>query len=136
MLKDADPEFLLAAIRIVHAGSAVIAAVLVGLVLGSFYFWAGARSLLASISGSPGLVLPAIPLGLLAIVASGAALLTLVAFVVPSRRATRIAPVATLAVESPILVGHHSHRPANCSSSLKALTGRPSEQFFGSFTCP
>jgi putative ABC transport system permease protein len=99
VLKDADPEFLLAAIRIVHAGSAVIAAVLVGLVLGSFYFWAGARSLLASISGSPGLVLPAIPLGLLAIVASGAAVLTLVAFVVPSRRATRIAPVATLAVE-------------------------------------
>lgn len=46
-----------------------------------------------------GLVLPAIPLGLLAIVASGAAVLTLVAFVVPSRRATRIAPVAALAVE-------------------------------------
>ena len=76
-----------------------IAAVLVGLVLGTFYGWAGAQSLLGSISGSPGLVLPAIPLGLLAIVSSGAAVLTLVASVAPSRRATRIAPVAALAVE-------------------------------------
>jgi putative ABC transport system permease protein len=76
-----------------------IAAVLVGLVLGTFYGWAGAQSLLGSISGSPGLVLPAIPLGLLAIVSGGAAVLTLVASVAPSRRATRIAPVAALAVE-------------------------------------
>ena len=75
VLKDADPEFLLASIRTVHAGSAVIGAVLVGLVL------------------------PAIPLGLLAIVASGAAVLTRAASVVPSRRATRITPVTALAVE-------------------------------------
>ena len=76
-----------------------IAAVLVGLVLGVFYGWAGAQSLLGSISGSPGLVLPVIPLGLLVIVSGGAAALTLVASVAPSRRATSIAPVAALAVE-------------------------------------
>ena len=76
-----------------------IAAVLVGLVLGSFYGWAGAQSLLGSITGSPGIVLPVIAPGLLAIVAGGAAILTLVASVAPSRRATRIAPVAALAVE-------------------------------------
>lgn len=75
------------------------AAVLVGLVLGTFYGWAGAQSLLGSISGSPGLVLPAIPAGLLVILAAAAALLTVVASVAPSRRATRIAPVAALAVE-------------------------------------
>jgi len=76
-----------------------VAAVLVGLVLGTFYGWAGAQSLLGSINGSPGLVLPAIPLALLLILAGSAALLTLVASIAPSRRATRIAPVAALAVE-------------------------------------
>jgi putative ABC transport system permease protein len=76
-----------------------VAAVLVGLVLGTFYGWAGAQSLLGSITGSPGIVLPAIPLALLAILAVAAAVLTLVASVAPSRRATRIAPVAALAVE-------------------------------------
>ena len=49
--------------------------------------------------GSPGLVLPAIPVGLLASLAGAAAVLTLVASVAPSRRATRIVPVAALAAE-------------------------------------
>jgi putative ABC transport system permease protein len=76
-----------------------VAAVLVGLVLGIFYGWAGAQSLLGSIQGSPGLVLPAVPLALLGILVAAAAALTVVASVAPSRRATRIAPVAALAVE-------------------------------------
>ncbi len=76
-----------------------VAAVLVGLVLGIFYGWAGAQSLLGSIKGSPGLVLPAVPLALLGILVVAAAVLTLVASVAPSRRATRIAPVAALAVD-------------------------------------
>lgn len=76
-----------------------IAATLVGLVLGTFYGWAGAQSLLGSITGSPGLVLPSIPVGLLATLAGAAAVLTLVASVAPSRRATRVVPVAALAVE-------------------------------------
>ena len=76
-----------------------VAATLLGLVLGTFYGWAGAQSLLGSITGSPGLVLPAIAVGLLASLAGAAALLTLVASVAPSRRATRIVPVAALAAE-------------------------------------
>ncbi|MET4782296.1 FtsX-like permease family protein [Glaciihabitans sp. UYNi722] len=76
-----------------------VAAVLVGLVLGIFYGWAGAQSLLGSIQGSPGFVLPVVPLALLGILVVAAAVLTLVASVAPSRRATRVAPVAALAVE-------------------------------------
>lgn len=87
------------AMILVESAQLTVAAVLVGLVLGTFYGWAGAQSLLGSINGSPGLVLPTIPLALIVIVAVGAALLTLVASVAPSRRATRIAPVAALAVE-------------------------------------
>jgi putative ABC transport system permease protein len=75
------------------------AAVLVGLVLGIFYGWVGAQSLLGSIPGSGGLIVPTVPLVLLAVVVVAAAVLTLVASVAPSRRATRIAPVAALAVE-------------------------------------
>ena len=76
-----------------------VAAVFVGLVLGTFYGWAGAQSMLGSITGSPGVILPAIPLSLLGIVAVGAGVLTLVASVAPARRATRVAPVAALTVE-------------------------------------
>jgi len=75
------------------------ASVLVGLVLGSFYGWVGAQSMFGSINGSPGFVAPGIPLPFLAGVVILAALLTLVASVGPSRRATRVTPVAALALE-------------------------------------
>lgn len=84
---------------IAESAQLTVAAVLVGFVLGTFYGWAGAQCLLGSITGSPGLVAPTIPVGLLAILAAGCAVLTLVASVAPSRRATRIAPVAALAVQ-------------------------------------
>ena len=74
-----------------------LASVLVGLVLGTFYGWVGAQSLLGAISGSPGVVAPSVPVVLLVIVAVAAAVLTLAASVTPSRRATRVAPVAALA---------------------------------------
>jgi len=76
-----------------------LASVLVGLVLGTFYGWAGAQSLFGSINGSPGIVVPGIPLLFLAGVVVLAGALTVGASVGPSRRATRIAPVAALAVE-------------------------------------
>lgn len=75
------------------------AALLVGLVLGIGYGWAGAQSLLGSAAGVPGLVLPVVPIWLLVAVAASAAVLTVVASVAPSRRATRIVPVEALAME-------------------------------------
>ena len=83
---------------LVESASLTVAAVLVGLVLGTFYGWVGAQSLLGSINGSPGIVLPSIPLLLLVVVVAASAVLTLAASVAPSRRATRVAPVAALAV--------------------------------------
>ena len=53
--------------------------------------------MLGAISGSPGVVAPSVPVVLLVIVAVAAAVLTLAASVTPSRRATRVAPVAALA---------------------------------------
>jgi putative ABC transport system permease protein len=87
--------------RMILAESAQLtaAAVLVGLLLGTFYGWAGAQSLLGSINGIPGIVLPTIPLALLGIVALAAVILTIASSVTPSRRATRVTPVAALAVE-------------------------------------
>jgi putative ABC transport system permease protein len=75
------------------------AAVLVGLVLGTFYGWAGAQSLLGAINGAPGLIVPVFPWTVIAVVVVASAVLTLVASVAPSRRATRVAPVIALAVE-------------------------------------
>jgi len=82
---------------LVESASLTAAAVLVGLVLGTFYGWVGAQSMLGAISGAPGLVAPTVPVALLAIVVVAAVVLTLVASVAPSRRATRVAPVAALA---------------------------------------
>ncbi|MFC0678221.1 FtsX-like permease family protein [Lysobacter korlensis] len=76
-----------------------LAAVLVGLILGAFYGWAGAQSLLGAIDGSPGLVVPGVPWVLLGVIAVAAALLTWGASLAPSRRATRVTPVAALAVD-------------------------------------
>ncbi|KGJ71929.1 hypothetical protein GY21_18775 [Cryobacterium roopkundense] len=73
------------------------AAVAVGLVLGTFYGWAGAQSLIGGIPGSPGIVMPIVPLDLIGVIVAAAAGLAAVASIAPSRRATRITPVAALA---------------------------------------
>ncbi|MEO6115716.1 MAG: ABC transporter permease [Pseudolysinimonas sp.] len=74
-------------------------AVLLGLVLGGFYGWVGAQSFLGSINGSPGIVLPAVPWLIVGIVVVAGAALTAIASWAPSRRATKVSPVAALAVE-------------------------------------
>jgi len=83
---------------VAEAAQMSVAAAGVGLILGVFYGWAGAQSLLGSVEGS-GFVPPSVPWALLVTVAAAAALLTVVASVAPSRRATRITPVEALVFE-------------------------------------
>lgn len=84
---------------LVESAQLTSAAVLVGLVLGIFYGWAGAQSLLGSLDGNPVFVMPVIPIALLAIVVPAAVALTIAASIAPSRTATRVSPVTALAVE-------------------------------------
>lgn len=84
---------------VLEAAQLTIAAVAVGLALGIFYGWAGAQSMLGAINGSPGLIAPAVPWLVIVVIIVLAAVLTAAASVAPSRRATRIAPVAALAAD-------------------------------------
>ncbi|MDY0910297.1 ABC transporter permease [Microbacterium sp. CFBP9034] len=87
---------------LLEAAHITIAAVATGLVLGIAYGWAGAQSLLGSAPmppawQSPTLVAPAVPWVPVALIVVATAVLTLVAAVVPTRLATRVAPVEALA---------------------------------------
>jgi putative ABC transport system permease protein len=82
-----------------ESGQLVLTAVALGLVLGTVYGWAGAHSLVGVARGVPGLAFVGIPWPLIAVVGGGGVLLTLVASVAPSRRATRVAPVGALGAE-------------------------------------
>jgi putative ABC transport system permease protein len=87
---------------LLEAAHVTVTALVVGLVLGIAYGWAGAQSVLGSVRmpptwSSPTFVLPAVPLVPLLVVIGATAVLTLVAAVVPTRLATRVAPVAALA---------------------------------------
>lgn len=84
---------------IIESAHHTIAAVGVGLVLGIAYGWTGAQSLLGSLDGSPGLVLPSVPWLLLVLVVVAAALLTAAASVAPARQATSVPPVVALAID-------------------------------------
>ena len=87
---------------LLEAAHITIAATVTGLVLGVAYGWAGAQSLLGSIAVpplwmSPTFVPPAIPLLPVGLIVAATAVLTLAAAVVPTRLATRVAPVEALA---------------------------------------
>ncbi|MFZ4895746.1 FtsX-like permease family protein [Plantibacter sp. Mn2098] len=84
---------------LVESAQLTTASVLVGLVLGACYGWAGAQSMFGSVTGHPGLIVPAVPWVVVGVIVVLAAVLTAAAAVAPSRRATRIAPVAALAVD-------------------------------------
>ncbi len=84
---------------VIEAALYAAAAVSVGLLLGIVYGWAGAQSLLGSAPGVDGIAPPSVPWQLVVVIALAATLLTVVASVLPARRATRIAPVEALAVD-------------------------------------
>jgi putative ABC transport system permease protein len=74
-----------------------VTAVVLGLVLGTVYGWAGAQSLMGAIT--KGVAVPGIPWVTLLVIVGAGALLTAIASFTPTRRATRVTPVAALAVE-------------------------------------
>lgn len=89
---------------LLEAAHITVTATLAGLVLGIAYGWAGAQSLLGSVAApplwmSPTVVPPAIPFWPIAAIVVATAVLTLVAAVVPTRLATRVAPVEALAAD-------------------------------------
>lgn len=82
-----------------EAAQLTAAAMIVGLVLGIGYGWVGAQSFIGTAPGVGGLMAPVIPLWLIGAVVLAGAVLTAVASVAPTRRATSIAPVVALSVE-------------------------------------
>ncbi|MBP1240472.1 putative ABC transport system permease protein [Frigoribacterium sp. PvP120] len=81
---------------LLEAAQMTVAAVLLGLLLGVVYGWAGAQSLLGSAAGE--LVVPQVPVGLVVALVLAAAALALVSSAVPARRATSVPPVVATAV--------------------------------------
>jgi putative ABC transport system permease protein len=85
--------------RMVLAESAQLtfSAVVLGLLLGSVYGWAGAQSLLGKAAG--GIVIPGMPWLVLGLVVLGGAAITAIASWAPARAAVRVSPVEALAVD-------------------------------------
>ncbi|WP_374760900.1 ABC transporter permease [Microbacterium jiangjiandongii] len=87
---------------LLEAAHVTVTALAFGLLLGIAYGWVGAQSVLGSVRippawEAPTFIAPAVPLLPVLVVVAATAVLTLVAAVVPTRLATRVAPVAALA---------------------------------------
>jgi predicted lysophospholipase L1 biosynthesis ABC-type transport system permease subunit len=81
---------------VTEAVQMVVAAVVTGLVLGTFYGWLGGQTLLGSLGSVVTPVLPPLTIG---IVVVGSLVLAVVATVAPVRRAMRVPPTEALAVD-------------------------------------
>lgn len=88
---------------LLEAAHITIASVLFGLLLGIFYGWAGAQSLLGAVSLNDQVaghfVAPAVPWVVAAVIVVATGVLTLIAAVGPTRLATRVSPVEALAAD-------------------------------------
>ncbi|SMH49844.1 putative ABC transport system permease protein [Rathayibacter oskolensis] len=82
---------------VLEAAQMIVAAALLGVVLGIGYGWSGAVAVFGSLPGI-GLVPPSIPVPILVAVLVVGTVITIVSAVVPARRATRVTPVEALAV--------------------------------------
>lgn len=82
---------------VAEAVQMVVTALVLGVVLGTLYGWAGAVSLFAS--GAHGAIWPVLPPVTVGVVVVGGFLLAVLASVAPVRRVTRVAPTEALAVE-------------------------------------
>ena len=82
---------------VTEAVAMIASSALFGLLLGVFYGWVGAQATFGSLVGR--LVLPSIPWVTVAAVLIVTLLITVAASLLPARRATRVSPVAALAVD-------------------------------------
>lgn len=87
-----------------EAAHIAITSLITGLVLGIAYGWIGAQATLGSVRmppefTAPTVVAPSIPWGFVVAVIAATALLTVIASLVPTRLATRVAPVEALATD-------------------------------------
>lgn len=85
------------AMILAESAQLTFSAVIVGVLLGIGYGWAGAQSLLGGMPGIQSIVAPVVPWPLVVAVAAAAAMLTWAASVAPARRAMTLSPVAALA---------------------------------------
>lgn len=83
---------------LLEASHVTVTAVVLGLVLGTVYGWAGAQATLGSVGGGA-FVAPSIPWITVGVIVGATTVLTLIAAVVPTRLATRVPPVEALASE-------------------------------------
>ncbi|MBB2956236.1 FtsX-like permease family protein [Pseudoclavibacter helvolus] len=82
---------------VTEAVAMIVSSALFGLLLGVFYGWVGAQATFGSLVGR--LVVPSIPWVTVAGVLIVTLLITVAASLLPARRATRVSPVAALAVD-------------------------------------